>query len=116
MDLYIIHCDLTDGVKDMEFARALQDWLGHLRNEKTIEHYRLVRRKLGLGPSEFGEFQIIIETRDLAQLDRAFALAAKRSGQEEILHHCVNHMVRNARFALYRDFPDPIRHEGEEAF
>ncbi|MEO1020529.1 MAG: DUF6614 family protein [Pseudomonadota bacterium] len=116
MDVYQIHCDLAPGMSDMKFARALDGWLGHLRDEGAVESFRLLRRKLGLSPAEFGEFQITIETRDLAQLDRAFALAAKRSGREEFLHHCVNHMVRNARFALYRDFPDPIRKVGEEAF
>lgn len=116
MDVYLIHCDLAPGMSDVKFARALGEWLGHLQEQGAIERFRLLRRKLGFGPAEFGEFQIMIETRDLAQLDQAFAIAARRSGQPEILHHCVNHMVRNARFALYRDFPDAIRIEGEEAF
>jgi len=28
----------------------------------------------------------------------------------------LNSLVRNAVFALYRDFPDPVRHHGEERF
>ena len=37
-----------------------------------------MRRKLGLGPSTLGEFHIVIEVRDLAQLDAAFGTAASR--------------------------------------
>jgi hypothetical protein len=32
------------------------------------------------------------------------------------VHFGVNSQITNATFALYRDFPDPARHEGEERF
>jgi len=31
-------------------------------------------------------------------------------------HHCVNAMVQDVYFALYRDFPDPARVRGQERF
>jgi hypothetical protein len=34
----------------------------------------------------------------------------------EGFHFGVNSLVTNATFALYRDFPDPVRHAGEEKF
>jgi hypothetical protein len=34
----------------------------------------------------------------------------------ETVHHGVNSLVCNAMFGLYRDFPDPVRHSGEEKF
>ena len=34
----------------------------------------------------------------------------------EGLHHGLNSLVQNARFALYRDFPDAHRRFGEEKF
>jgi hypothetical protein len=69
-----------------------------------------------LAPKELGEFHLIIETRDLAQLDSAFHLAAARREPTESVHFGVNSQVCNVTFALYRDFPDAFRQEGEEKF
>ena len=52
----------------------------------------------------------------LAQLDEAFSLAASRSGEVEPLHFAVNSKIADVKFALYRDFPDPVRKSGEELF
>lgn len=115
-DLYHVWCDLRPGMSDIDFAQAVSKWLGHLREQAAITDFRITRRKLGLAPDHMGEFHIQIETQDLAQLDKAFNIAATRAEPAELLHHCVNHMVRNSRFALYRDFPDPKRKKGEERF
>jgi hypothetical protein len=32
------------------------------------------------------------------------------------VHRALNSLVTNLTFALYRDFPDAVRHEGEEKF
>ena len=116
MDLYHIWADLAPGMSDLEFARAIEAYLGRLRQDGAIRSHRLTRRKLGLGPKDLGEFHVIVEVDDLAQLDRAFQAAASRAEPIEGAHHAVNHMVRNARFALYRDFPDPVRVTGQERF
>lgn len=116
MDLYHIWCDLKPGTPDVEFTERVASYLDELKREHRIASYRLCRRKLGLGPAELGEFHIVIETRDLAQLDAAFRAASARTGPVEELHAAVNQSVRNVRFALYRDFPDPHRERGEEAF
>ena len=116
MDLYHIWCDLAQGVGDLEFCRNLEAYLGRLRSEKKLETYRITRKKLGLAPAHLGEFHIVIETRDLEQLEQAFQWVAAREGEVEGLHAAVNQAVRNATFALYRDFPDSIREEGEERF
>ena len=58
----------------------------------------------------------MVEARDLAQLDQAFQRVAARGGEVEGLHFAVNSLVDNAKFALYRDFPDPVRQPGEEKF
>jgi len=116
LNLYEIWCDLRPGMSDMTFAERTADWLGKLKDEGAIEGFRLSRRKLGLGPRPMGEFHIQIEVTDLAQLDKAFLIAASRSEPYELLHHCVNHMVENVTFALYRDFPDAVREVGAERF
>jgi len=116
MDVYHIWCDLKPGVRDLEFCQRVDAFLGGLKDAGHIAGYRLTRKKLGLAPPEMGEFHIAIETADLAQLDRAFTAVAGRAEPEESLHFGANSLVRNARFGLYRDFPDPVRRRGEEKF
>ena len=116
MDHYHTFFDLKPGVKDVEFARAMGRYMEHLKSHGLIEGWRLTRRKLGLGPSEIGEFHIVMETRNMAQLDEAFQHVSSRREPVEGVHFDVNSKVQNLKFALYRDFPDPHRHEGEEKF
>ncbi len=116
MDIYHIWCNLKDGVKDVDFADNVHAYLGHLEQEGMIAGYRLTRRKLGFAAPGFPEFNITIEVEGLAQLDRAFGHVASRADPAESLHHAVNSMVTDAVFALYRDFPDPVRKRGEERF
>ena len=90
--------------------------MDHLRSEGLIESWRLTRRKLGLGPKELGEWHLMIELRDLHQLEEVFQRMAARTGAEEALHHGMNALVTNATFGLARDFPDPVRKQGQERF
>jgi hypothetical protein len=116
MNIYNIWCDLKSGVGDLHFSQRIAAYLGHLEQQGLIEGWRLTRRKLGLAPSSLGEFHIMIEVRDLAQLDAAFGQVVSRRDPVEEYHFGVNSLVQNATFALYRDFPDPERHQGEERF
>jgi hypothetical protein len=116
MDVYQISCDLKPGIRDHQFVAALDGYLGSLKSSGKIEGWRLLRRKLGLGMPTLGEFQILIETRDLAQLDAAFTAVSTRNEPVEGAHHGVNSLVVNFQAALYRDFPDAHRQHGEERF
>ena len=116
MDHYHTWFDLKPGVKDLDFARAMARYMEHLKAHGMIEAWRLTRRKLGLGPRELGEFHIVMETKNLAQLEEAFAHVASRREPVESVHFDVNQKVQNLKIALYRDFPDAVRHEGEEKF
>ena len=116
MDVYHVWCDLKPGTSDLGFARDVTAYLSSLRDAGRIAGFRLTRRKLGLGPTELGEFHLAIELRDLAQLDAAFREVSTRHEPLESLHAAVNQVARNARFALYRDFPDPQRESGAERF
>ena len=116
MDLYHVWCELKPGVSDMEFASNVAVFLGRLRDQGKIAGYRLSRRKLGLAPPSLGDFHIMIETEDLAQLDAAFNHVATRADEVEHQHFAVNSMAQNLRFALYRDFPDAVRKTGGEKF
>jgi hypothetical protein len=116
VDLYHIWCNLRSGVSDVEFADDVGRYLGELQRGNRIEGFRVTRRKLGLGPRELGEFHIVVELRDLAQLDLAFRQVSARSGAIEELHAAVNRAAQDLSFALYRDFPDPQRERGGEKF
>ena len=116
MDIYHAWCNLKPGVGDLAFAEGVAKYMGHLKEAGLIAGWRLMRRKLGLGPAHLGEFHLMIEVRGLAQLDTAFDHVAGRREPVEGFHFGVNSLVTNATFALYRDFPDPGRHAGEERF
>lgn len=113
MDYYHVWCNLRDGVRDLEFCTHVARYMGYLRERGLIEGHRLTRRKLGFGPPGLGEFHIVIETRDMAQLEQTFRHVATRGGEVERLHRAVYAAVTDATFALYRDFPDAVR-EAEE--
>ena len=114
VDIYEIQVNLRPGVSDIEFSEALAVYLGGLQDAGRIEHWRLVRRKLGFGVGP--EFKVWIETMDLAQLDEAFHAAAARRTPVEDWHFGVNSLVTDFEAALYRDFPDSDRFVGEERF
>jgi hypothetical protein len=116
MDIYHVWCNLRPDTGDVAFCERVDGYLGRLREEKLIESFRITRRKLGFGPPGLGEFHIAIEVASLAQLDAAFQHVATRAGPIEGLHHAVNSLATDLSFALYRDFPDPVRKRGEEKF
>lgn len=116
MDIYHVWFNLKPGTRDTDIADRIATYLGHLREQGLVEGWRLTRRKLGLGPRKLGEFHLMIELRDLQQLEHAFARVATRADPVEGLHFAVNSMVDGATFALYRDFPDPMRQRGAEKF
>ncbi len=116
MNIYHGFFDLKPGVSDLDFAENIAKYMNHLKSQNLIEGWRLTRRKLGLGIAGLGEFHIAIEVKSLGQLDEAFERVASRREPVEGLHFDVNSFVQNAEFALYRDFPDPVRHKGGERF
>jgi hypothetical protein len=116
MNIYHIWCNLKEGVGDCQFVEKAESYLDHLRDQGLIEGYRITRRKLGLSPPDLPEFHVMLELRDMAQLDEAFDRVAARVDPVEAYHHGVNSLVKDVVFALYRDFPDPVRQRGEERF
>lgn len=116
MDVYIVSFELKPGVSDTAFADNVAVFLGALKQDGRIENWRLLRRKLGFGPPGVGDWQILIETNGLAQLDDAFAMVSTRAGPIEATHFDVNRHATNITFSLMRDFPDTHRVRGEEKF
>jgi len=116
MNIYQAFFTLKHGVHDMDFVAGLDAYMGYLKERGDIVSWRLMRRKLGLGPKEMGDWHLMMEFDGLAQLDQAFGHVATRTGDVEAKHHGVNHMIDSVTFALYRDFPDDMRETGGERF
>ncbi len=106
MDVYQIWFDRRSDVRDTALAEALDAFLSHMKATGRIAGWRLLRCKLGFRPDNTPEFQLLIETEDLAQLDTAFQAAAERTGEADRLHFAANTLVENVRFGLFRDWPD----------
>lgn len=113
MNVYQAFFSLKEGIKDLDFCKALEEYMTYLQERGDLVKWRLLRRKLGLGPKELGDFHLQMEFQGLAELDRAFGHVASRTGEVEEKHFCVNHMIDKVTFALYRDFPDAER-EGRQ--
>jgi hypothetical protein len=106
MNYYHMWFDLIDTRKDIEFSKAVDAYLGHLKSQGRIEGWKLTRRKFGFGPEAIGEFHCSVWTKDLAQLDQAFSLVATRAGEVERLHHPVYSAMTKQyleRFGRWRD-------------
>ena len=116
MDIYHTWCNLKPGVGDIEFTERAVAYFEHLKGRGLLADYRIMRRKLGLSGAGLPEFHIMLEFTGLAALDELFNLVAARTDPIESLHHGVNALVTDATFALYRDFPDPVRQRGQERF
>jgi Family of unknown function (DUF6614) len=112
LDIYHIWCNLREGVSDLAFTDAVGAYLADLEQQGALIAHRVTRRKLGLGPVTLGEFHIMLEFADLAQLDQAFLRVATRLDPVESLHRAVYAKVKDLSFALYRDFPDAVRTRG----
>ena len=116
MDIYNAWFDLKPGVSDMEFSDRLAAYMDSLKNDGLMQGWRLMRRKLGLSAAPVGEFHLMMEFAGLAQLDQAFGRVGSRREPVESVHFGVNSLVQNVQFALNRDFPDSMRHRGDEKF
>lgn len=106
MDVYQIWFELKPGTDEAKFAKILAMFLDHMESEGLIETWRMMRCKLGLKPDTFPEFLLMIETEDMAQMDRAFKAAVSREGAIDELHFSTNSMVQSLKFGLFRDWPD----------
>lgn len=109
MNSYMIWVNLAPGATDLELVDAVNAYAKHFEDNGAVESWRIRRRKFGFGPPELGEFCIEFDFINLAQMDRAFEMAARRDGEMEKLHSEVYSRVKDFRSGLFRDFPDKVR-------
>jgi hypothetical protein len=103
MKYYQIWCNLKEGAKELEFYEDLMKYLGYLREHAWIENYHVTRRRMSFGLSELGEFNITMEVQDLNQLQQPFQPVSPYNREIEKLYGDVYALVKDVRFALYRD-------------
>lgn len=111
MNLYHCMIDLKQDAKALGFSMALNAWMTRLKDQGTIQSWRLLRRKLNLASDQHTDFLLEIEVADMAQLDQAFRLSGSHDEDVERLHRAVHDLIAQSHIGLYRPFPDPERSE-----
>lgn len=104
------HCmiDLKPGANELAFAHAVAAWFGLLQAAGKAQRWHLSRRKLRLAGAAFGDFLLVVEFDDMAQLDRAFAHLASGDDGAAQAYALMHGMIERAEAGLYRPYPDPV--------
>jgi hypothetical protein len=107
-DLYTIWADKQGDISDIEWVTNMRAFLQHLVDEDKMLSFRITRCKMGFrSVADMPEWFIIMEFRDMAQLDAAFRRVAPLEGDLEDKHKSFNQFVAgNIQHALWRDYPD----------
>lgn len=108
MDLYVIWADKQGDISDHEWVEHMQSFFDLLVKDDRMQSYRITRCKLGFRSiADLPEWMIILEFRDLAQLDLAFGQVSADQGPMDQHHRSFNQFVAaNIQHALFRDWPD----------
>jgi hypothetical protein len=110
MDIYHIWANKEGDISDSAWVNNMKAFLEHLKDESKIDTYRITRCKLGFRSiQDLPEWHIMIETKDMQQLESAFARVAPLEGELEDKHRSFNQFVADdIQHALYRDWPDEL--------
>ena len=109
MDIYHIWADKDGDITDLEFVNNMKAFLEYLKSEGKMESYRITRCKMGFRSMDIPEWHIMMEFRNMAQMDSAFERVAPLEGELETKHRSFNQFVAdNIQHALYRDWPDNL--------
>ena len=108
MDIYTIWADKEGDISDLEWVNNMKSFFDHLVNEGKMETYRITRCKMGFRSiADMPEWMILMEFKDMAQMDNAFKRVAPLEGELEVKHKSFNQFVGdNIQHALFRDWPD----------
>ena len=70
-DIYHIWCNPKEGVDAKDFADKIRTFLGELVKAGKLQSFRVMRMKLGFRSMDLPDFHIMMETRNMQQLDDA---------------------------------------------
>ena len=107
-DLYTIWANKEGDISDLDFVENMRGFLQHLVDEGKMISFRITRCKMGFrSVADMPEWFIIMEFRDMAQIDAAFHRVAPLKGELEDKHRSFNQFVAgDIQHALWRDYPD----------
>ena len=109
-DLYHIFADHHKTVFAYDFATKMRKFLDGLVNMGRMQSYRLTRAKLGFRSMDLPEFHIIMEFKNMQQLDDAMTSVIRNEQSIDDSHVAFNQLVDQdtIQHFLYRDFPDDL--------
>ena len=110
MDVYHIFADHNEDVDAHEFATKMRVFLDNMVAMGKMESYRLTRMKLGFRSMDLPEFHIMMDFRNMQQLDDAMTAVLRNEQNIEDSHVAFNQLVdvETIQHFLYRDFPDEL--------
>ena len=113
MDVYHIFADHHESVDAHEFATKMRVFLDQMVSMGRMESYRLTRMKLGFRSMDLPEFHIMMDFRNMQQLDNAMTAVLRNENSIEDSHVAFNQLVdvETIQHFLYRDFPDQLEDE-----
>lgn len=111
MNVYACLIDLKPSANPLAFAHAVQAWFDLLKGADKITAWHLHRRKLHLAGSGFGDFLLLVELRDLTQLDAAFLHLSMGRDTDTRVYDLMHAMIDRFEVGLFRPYPDPVQVE-----
>ena len=110
MDIYTIWANKEGDISDLEWVTNMKRFFDHLVSEDRMVSYRITRCKMGFRSiADMPEWMILMEFRDMAQMDSAFRRVAPLEGELEDKHRSFYQFVAgDIQHALFRDWPDQL--------
>lgn len=106
MDIYHIWADKNGDISDQEWIANMRKFLDQLVLENKMQSYRITRCKMGFRSLDIPEWHIMMEFKNMSQMDSAFERVSPLEGELENKHKSFNQFVSgNIQHALYRDWP-----------
>jgi hypothetical protein len=109
-DIYHIWANKEGDITDLDWVTNMRGFLQHLVDEDKMLSFRITRCKMGFRSiADMPEWHIMMEFRDMAQMDMAFCRVAPLEGDLEVKHKSFNQFVSgDIQHALFRDWPDAL--------
>ena len=110
MDIYHIFADHHDGTDAYTFVKKMSVFLDEMVALGKMESHRIMRMKVGFRSMDLPEFHIMMEFKNMQQLDDAMTAVIRNEKNIDESHVTFNSLVNvdTIQHFLYRDFPDQI--------
>ena len=110
MDIYNIFANHVEETDAHTFVKKMKVFLDGLVDMGRMESYRIMRMKLGFRSMDLPEFHIMMEFKNMQQLDDAMSSVITNEKAIDVSHIKFNQLVDidTIQHFLFRDFPDQI--------